>query len=138
MWVSLTSSRVCSFTHLFTHLSIPQIFIDPLARCSRVHGGTYTHTYGYLRLNREGSTYSRCPPSGFNSSGDSESGACASFTCVHVHRYVLSALGEAAQPHGVCAYLCGCVCVCGRSRSPGSCPQGVREVVVTDSAAYVD
>lgn len=103
MWVSLTSSRVCSFTHLFTHLSIPQIFIDPLARCSRMHGGTYTHTYGYLHLNREGRTYSRCPPSGFNSSGDSESGACASFTCVHVRRHVLSALREAAitQPHGV-------------------------------------
>ena len=130
MWVSLTSSRVCSFTHLFTHLSIPQIFIDPLARCSRMHGGTYayTHTYGYLRLNREGRTYSRCPPSGFNSSGDSESGACSVCgVCGHLRacvcRHVLSE-EELRLSHTESAHTCVDVSVCAggaerRLRPPG-------------------
>lgn len=99
---------------------------------------TCMHIYGYPGLNREGSAHSGHPPSGSNGPGDSESGARGVYghLCARACRHVLSEEAPMTQSHGVCAYLCGCVYVCRRGR--GSGPQGVGEMVVTDSAAYGD
>lgn len=75
-------------------------------------GHMYVRVYVGICLNKDGRTYSRCPPLGFVGASDSESGAYGICGYLCACRHVLP--GEAADSaaHGICAYLCGCVCVC--------------------------